>query len=195
MYTQLNIKPRRRLFSTNVATLLILFVVVLVLGGLSAQAQTSTTDTTATTSNTVDSSITIAAKGSVNDPSGTITFSGNVIVTARRVLDTTLATPPVVVLDLDLSKLQGTNSSLKTLVYVTGENHATQIRPLQASDTIIVTCPYFDSTKDGLSARSMLVTATLNFDTTTGKVTGGSISIGNNVVTSAMVGTVTASTN
>jgi hypothetical protein len=37
----------------------------------------------------------------------------------------------------------------------------------------------------------MLVTATLNFDTTTGKLTSGSISIGNNVVTSAAVGTIT----
>jgi hypothetical protein len=99
---------------------------------------------------------------------------------------------PVVLLDLDFSQLRGTSGSLKTLkTYVTGDNHASELRPFQASDTIIVTSPYFDSTKDGLSARTMLVTATLNFDTTTGKLTSGSISIGNNVVTSAAVGTVT----
>lgn len=191
MITQLNIKTRRRLFSPNVVTLLVLVVLVLVLGGRSTQAQT-TTDTTATaapTTTAVDSSITIAAKGTVNDPSGAITVSGNVIVSARRVIDgTTTATPPVVLLDFDFSKLKGSSGSLKNLtVYVTGDNHATEIRPLQASDTIIVTCPYFDSSKDALSARTMLVTATLNFDISSGKVTSGSITIGNNVVTSAMV--------
>jgi hypothetical protein len=188
MNAQLNMKTQRRFFSPNVITLPVLVVVVLILGGTSIQAQTSTSTTASTA--VVDSSVTIATKGTVSDPNGTITISGNVIVNSRRVIDTTLATPPVVLLDLDFSQLQGTSGSLKTLkTYVTGDNHATEIRPLQASDTIIVTCPYYDSTKDGLSSRSMLVTATLNFDTTTGKVTGGSITIGNNVVTSAMVGT------
>jgi hypothetical protein len=62
---------------------------------------------------------------------------------------------------------------------------------LQATDTIIVSCPYYDSTKDALTAKTMLITATLNFDVTTGKVTSGSVSIGNNVVTAAAVGTTT----
>jgi hypothetical protein len=153
-------------------------------------ATTDTTTRTATDNNTVvDSSITISAKGTVNDPSGAITVSGSVIVNARRVIDSTAVSGPLVVLDLDFSKLQGTSGSLKSLTtYVTGDNHATEIRPLQASDTIIVTCPYFDSTKDGLSARSMLITATLNFDVSTGKLTSGSITIGNNVTTSATLG-------
>lgn len=193
MNTKLNIKTRRRLFSPNVVTLLVLNVAVLVLGVPSIQAQS--TDTTATTTSTsvVDSSLTIAAKGTVNDPGGAITVSGSVIVSARRVIDTTsAATPPLVLLDLDLSGLKGSSGTKTTLkTYVTGDNHATEIRPLQASDTIIVTCPYFDSTKDGLSARTMLVTATLNFDISTGKVTSGSVSIGNNTVTSAAVGTFT----
>jgi hypothetical protein len=191
MNTQLNIKTRRRPFSPNVVTLLVLFVVVLVLGARSVQAQTATNSTETTTARTttvVDSSITISAKGTVNDPSGAITVSGSVVVTARRVIDSTTDSPPIVVLDLDFSKLKGTSGSLKSLtVYVTGDNHATEIRPLQASDTVIVTCPYFDSTKDALSARSMLVTATLNFDISSGKLTSGSIAIGNNVVTSTMV--------
>ena len=190
MNTQLIIKTRRPVFRPNLVTLLIGVVVLLVLGAPSAKAQT-TTDTTAADSTVVDSSITISAKGTVNDPSGAITVSGSVIVNSRRVIDSTLATStPIVVLDLDFSKLKGTSGTLKTLkVYVTGDNHATEMRPLQASDTIIVTCPYFESTKDALSARTMLVTATLNFDISTGKVTSGSIAIGNNVVTSSMVGT------
>ena len=186
MNTQLNIERRRRLGGPNVVTLLVLVVVVLVLGGPSAQAQaTNATDTTV-----VDSSITISASGTVNDPNGAISIKGSVIVNSRRVIDTTGTSPPLVVLDFDFSKLKGTSGSLKNLtVYVTGDNHATELRPLQASDTIIVTCPYFDSTKDSLSARTMLVTATLNFDISSGKLTSGSIAIGNNVVTSAMVGT------
>lgn len=194
MNTQLNIKTRRRPFSPNVVTLLVLVVVVLVLGNPSAQAQTTTnsTETKVSTSTAVDSSLTISTKGTVNDPNGAITVSGSVIVNARRVIDSTGASPPIVVLDLDFSKLKGTSGNAKNLiVYITGDNHAAEIRPLQASDTVIVTCPYFDSTKDALSARTMLVTASLNFDISTGKLTSGSIAIGNNIVTSTMVATET----
>ncbi len=195
MNTQLDINTRRRPFRLHVVTLLVIVVVLLVLGGPSARAQTATTTKTPppTDNSVVDSSLTFSAKGTVNDPSGAITVSGSVLVAARRVIDSTTTTiPPLVVLDLDFSKLQGTSGNGKTQkVYVTGDNHATEIRPLQASDTIIVTCPYFESTKDGLSAKSMLVTATLNFDIGTGKLTSGSISVGNNVTTSAAVGTFT----
>jgi len=167
------------------------------MGGPSAQAQTATPAPAPAPAAVVDSSITIAVKGAVNDPSGTIAVSGSVIVNCRRVLDTTATTattapaPPLVVLDLDFSNLRGTSGPVKSqTTFVTGDNHATEIRPLQASDTIIVTNPYFDSTKDALSAKTWLVTATLNFDTSTGKVTGGTITIGNNVVTAATVGTI-----
>jgi hypothetical protein len=191
MNKQLNIKTRRRLWSVNVVTLLVGMVMVLVLSGPSAQAQTAT-DTMATDA-VVDSSITISTKGTVSDPSGAITMSGSVIVNARRVIDNTSVGSPIVVLDLDFSRLKGSSGSLKTLtVYTTGENHAIEMRPLQASDTIIVTCPYFDNSKDALSARTMLITATLNFDIGTGKLTSGRITIGNNVVTSAMVGNTAA---
>ena len=196
MNTQLNLKTRQLLFSPSFLTLSVGIVVVLAMlavGGPSAQAQT-----TAATAEVVDSSITIAAKGTVNDPSGAITVSGNVIVNCRRVIDNTSAvSAPLVVLDLDFSNLRGTSGSSRTTLksYVTGDNHADEIRPLKASDTIIVTSPYFESTKDGLSARTMLVTATLNFDTTTGKLTSGSITIGDNVVTKAAVGTVTTTVN
>ena len=189
MNTQLNTKTRRQLFSPTFVALLI-GIVVLALGGPSVQAQTTTAPAA-----TVDSSIAVAAKGTVSDPNGTITVTGTVTINCRRVIDTSTTTatvsPPIVLLDFDFSQLRGTSGSTKTTVktYVTGDNHASEIRPLQASDTIIVTSPYYDTTKDALSARSMLVTATLSFDTTTGKVTSGSITIGNNVVTSATVGT------
>lgn len=193
MNTQLNTRTRLSLFSPNFVTLSVGIVTVLamfVFGGPSVQAQTSTVAADA-----VDSSVTIAAKGTVNDPSGAITVSGNVIINCRRVLDTTKATTvPLVLLDFDFSQLRGTSGSVKTTLktYVTGDNRTSEIRPLQASDTIIVTSPYFDSTKDALSSKSFLVTATLNFDVTTGKLTSGTISIGDNVVTKAAVGTVVA---
>ena len=193
MNKQLKIKPRQWLVSPTLATL-VLGVVVLVLGGASAQAQTADSTQTVTPAPIdapVDSSITLAARGTVSDPSGAITVSGSVVVKCRRVIDTTSATSPsLVLLDLDLSDLTGTSGSTKATLktYVTGGNHADEIRPLQASDTIIVTTPYFENTKDGLSARTMLVTATLNFDVTSGKVTGGSVTIGDNVVTKAAVG-------
>jgi hypothetical protein len=196
MNTSLNINTHRLQLGPSVVTLLIGFVVVLVLGNSPVQAQANTTtDTTATTAPAVvDSSVTLSASGTVNDPGGAITVSGKVIVNARRVIDTTGASPPLVVLDFDFSNVQGTSGSLKTAkTYVTGDNHVTEIRPLQASDTIIVTCPYFESTKDGLSAKSMLVTATLNFDISSGRVTSGSINVGNNVITSQAVGTVAES--
>jgi hypothetical protein len=187
MNTQLNIKTRQLLWASIVVVL-----TMLVLGGSSAQAQTTTGAPAI-----VDSSITFSAKGTVSDPNGSITVSGDVIVNCRRVLDTTTSTTtashPIVVLDFDFSQLKGTSGTPKNqTVYVTGDNHANEIRPLQASDTIIVTTPYYDSTKDALSARTMLVTASLNFDLTSGKLTGGSISVGNNVITSASVGSISA---
>jgi hypothetical protein len=203
MNTELNIKMRRRSFSPHVVTLLVLVVVLLALGGSSVQAQTAT-DSTATTDSTAskqpvivssapgESSMTLPAKGTVSDPNGAITFNGNVNVSAKRVIDTTSATTPtVVVLDLDFSGLTGSSGSTKATLktFVTGGNHAGEIRPLQASDTIILSCPYYDSSKDPLTAKTLLITATLNFDVNTGTLTSGSISIGNNTVTSATVGT------
>ena len=185
MNTQLSIK--------TFLTLLIGVVGLLVLGGTSVQAQTTTTAPATTPAATVDSSITLVAKGSLTDAAGNVTVNGSAIVNCRQVIDTTNSlTPTVVLLDIDFSQVQGTTGTGKNLkTFVTGENHATEIRPFQSSDTVIVTVPYYDNTKDILSAKTMLATVTLNFDVTTGKVTGGSVTIGNNVVTASQVGTVT----
>ena len=195
MNTQLNIKTRQLLFSPSFVTLLIGIVVVLALSGPTIQAQTNTTTTTDTTvapAGTVDSTITLQVKGTVNDPDGAFSVNGGVDLNCRRVVDTTSATTPtLVLLDFDFSQVTGTSGSLKTLkTYVTGGNHTSEIRPLQASDTIIITVPYYDSTKGPLAAKTMLISATLNFDVGTGKVTGGTISVGDNVVTKQTVGTV-----
>jgi hypothetical protein len=186
MNTHVNIKARRLLFSPTFVTLLIVGVVMLVLSGPSVQAQT-------TAAPVVDSSITIATNGTVTDGATTVNVTGSVTIKCRRVIDTTTTTaPPLVMLDFDFSQLQGTTGSGKNLkTFVTGGNHANELRPLQASDTIVVTIPYFDSTKDALSASSFLATAALNFDVSTGKLTSGSLTYGTNVFTSTGIGTFT----
>jgi hypothetical protein len=174
----------------KIMTLVLGIVAVLAFGGSSVQAQTTTA-----TDAPVDSSITLVLKGSVTDPSGTMNVQGQVNITARRVVDTTSVTSPsIVLLDFDFSQVTGTSGSTKATLktYVTGDNHATEIRPLQASDVVIVSAPYYESTKDALSARTMLVSANLTFDVASGKLTGGSLSVGNNVATREAVGTVQA---
>jgi hypothetical protein len=175
-------------------TLVLGIVAVLALGGSSVQAQTASDTTTTTAADApVDSSITLVAKGSLTDANGNVTVQGNVPVLVKRVVDTTSVTSPsLVLLDIDFSQLTGTSGSTKATLktYVTGGNHATEIRPLQASDTVFIPVPYYDSSKDALSARTMLVSVTLNFDVSSGKVTGGSATVGNNVVTANSVGTV-----
>ncbi len=163
---------------------------VLVLGGSSVQAQTTTTTTDPAAP--VDSSITIAASGSVSDPNGSVTVNGNAIVSARTVIDNTSTTIlKIVMVDFDFSQLKGTSGSSKTNLrtYVTGDNLVSEIRPLQDSDTLILSVPYYDSAKGPLTSRTMLATATLKFDVSTGKLVSGSITVGNNVVTSTAVGT------
>jgi hypothetical protein len=189
MNTQVNIKTRRRAFSPIVVTLLVGVVAVLALGNPSVQAQTTTT----AGATTVDSSITIKTNGVVSDPSGSVKVSGTVIIKCRRVVDNTTTTiPPLVMLDFDFSQVKGTTGSGNTLkTFVTGDNHATTLRPFQASDTIVVTIPYFDSTKDALSSSSFLATATLNFDISTGTLVSGTLTYGDNVFKSSGVGTFT----
>jgi len=186
MNTQVNVKGRRLLFSPTFVTLLIAVVGMLALGSPSVQAQT-------TAAPVVDSSITIATNGTVTDTGTTVNVTGSVTIKCRMVKDTTSTTAlPLVMLDFDFSQLKGTTGNGKNLrTFVTGDNHATELRPLQASDTIVVTIPYFDSTKDVLSASSFMATANLTFDVSTGKLTGGSLTYGTNIFTSSGIGTFT----
>jgi len=205
MNTKLDINKRRRAFSANVVTLLVGVVAVLFLGGSSVQAQTTTSTTDATAAETtappsgnntaavVNSSITIKTNGTVTEGTTTVKLAGDVTVKCKKVLDTTLTTAvPLVLLDFDFSQLTGTTGSGKTLkTFVTGGNHATELRPFQASDTIVVTVPYFDSATDGSQASSFMATATLTFDTTTGTLTGGTLTYGSNTFKTTGVGTFT----
>jgi hypothetical protein len=189
MNTKIDNKTRLRAFSTNVVALLVGVVAVLVFGNPSVQAQTTTTDG----ATAVDSSITVPTTGTVTEGTTTVALSGSVTIKARKVIDNTTTTlAPLVMLDFDFSQLKGTTGNGKNLkTFVTGDNHATELRPFQATDTIVVTVPYFDSTTDGGQANTFMATATLNFDTSTGKLTGGSLTYGNNIFKSSGVGTFT----
>jgi hypothetical protein len=157
MNTQLNMKTWQRLFSPSFVTLsvgIVMVLAMLAVGSPSVQAQTTATDAP------VDSSITLVVKGSVTDPNGTINVTGNVIITARRVIDTTSVTSPsIVLLDFDFSQVKGTSGSSKATLktYVTGDNHATEIRPLQASDTIIVPTRVLDHVQPQLQRINRLL--------------------------------------
>jgi hypothetical protein len=185
MNTQVNIEAWRRIVET-LSVGVVVVLAMLTLGNPSIQAQT-------TTPAIVDSSITIPTNATVSDPSGAIKVTGDVTIKCRRVIDTTTTTvAPLVMLDFDFSQLKGTTGSGKNLkTFVTGGNHATELRPFQAADTIVVTVPYFDITKDVLSANTFMVTANLNFDISTGKLTSGTLTYGTNVFTSTGVGTFT----
>lgn len=170
-----------RLSSPIIVTLLVWVVLGLASGGPSAKAQTDTSQPIGTTQPvTVESTLKIRASGTVTDPSGTISVSGYVTVNCTRVIDTTLAGLPLVVLDIDYSNLRGTsgNSPKNQKVYITAGNQDSVIRPLQASDVIVEACPYIDSTKDILTANSWLVTLSLSWDLSTGKLTDGTATIG-----------------
>jgi hypothetical protein len=97
-------------------------------------------------------------------------------------------------LDFDFSQLARETTGhwgkrLKT--FVTGGNHATELRPLQASDTIVVTVPYFDSTKDALSASTFMADGYSQLRHQHGEMTSGSLTYGTNVFASTGVGTTT----
>ena len=151
-----------------------LSLLVLAWSGTSASAQTFTP------SMTVDSSVTIPVSGTVTEPDGTVlTISGSVLVSSNKVTDAD-GTSPRVVLGFDFSKVTASDGITGTGVLKTGGFQDFKIRPLQESDELPITCPYFLN-KNGVStAETWLVTTTLKFDVLAGTVVGGSTTVGNN---------------
>lgn len=173
MKTQRNMKRRRSLFS-----LIVLSLVVGITGGL---AWSSTSGQAATVQvATVDSTLNIPVSGTVIEPDGTIlTVSGYETVNSTRVTDAD-GTSPRVVLSFDFSHVMASDGLTATGAFKTGGFQDIKIRPLQASDVIPITCPYYLN-KTGVSAAdTWLVTTTLNFDVTTGVLTSGSTTVGTN---------------
>jgi hypothetical protein len=151
-----------------------LALLVVVWSGPSAQAQTVATNVT------VVSALNVTVAGSFTEPDGTtLKVSGWVVVNSSMVTDAAGAKRVILTLDFSNVTLQsGAGKNLTT--YGTGGFQASTIRPLVASDVLPITCPRFTSAGGILSARSWLVTTTLNFDLTTGKLASGSATVGTN---------------
>lgn len=173
MKTQRNMKRRRSLFS-----LVVLSLVVGIIGGL---AWSTTSGLAATVQvATVDSTLDIPVSGTVKESDGTIlTISGSVTVNSTKVTDAD-GTSPRVVLSFDFTHVTASDGTIATGVLKTGGFQDIKIRPLQASDVIPITCPYYLNKLGVTSADTWLVTTTLKFDVTTGLLAGGSATVGAN---------------
>jgi len=175
MKTQPNMKTRRSLLSPIVRSPLVGIIGGVPWSGTSAQV--------ATQAPTVQSTLSIPVVGTVTEAGGTTIFVGGYVTVKSTMVTDVLGTPPIVVLTFDFSNVYGVSGGpvLKnSQVYVTGGHQATKIRPLRASDVIPITSPYFTGAAGLLSANSWLVTTTLNFNVSTGVLTSGSGTVGNN---------------
>lgn len=168
MKTQRNMKTRRSVFSPIVLSLLV-GILGLVWSSTSA-AQTAT----------VDSTLDIPVAGTVIESDGAIlTISGYVTVNCTKVSDAD-GTSPRVVLSFDFTNVKASDGLLATGVLKTGGFQDIKIRPLQASDVIPITCPYYLNKLGVTAADAWLVTTTLKFDVTTGLLAGGSTTVSSN---------------
>ena len=194
MNTERNLKRRRSLFGSIALSLLVSVSGGLMWGGTPAQADTpakagttakagtaaqsgTTTQTAATAAATVDSTLTIPVSGNVTAADGTrIAFSGNVIVNSSAVTDV-VGIPPFVMLTIDCSGVTGSSGAgASAKSYNTGGFQVIKIRTLQPSDAIDLTAPINQIGNAPTLAKSWQVTATLNFNTSTGQLTSGSLS-------------------
>jgi len=157
-----NMKMRRLLI-----TPVVLSFFVAVLAGLAwwagAPASAATTNT-----------VLIPVSGTVTGLPENVAFSGQARVSSDLVLDTSrFATPPHVLLTIDLSNVSGTGSSTGAK-YVAGGSGTDVRRPLVSTDVVEITFPFSGGTTMSMSsARSGVVSFALSFDLNTGAITKG----------------------
>jgi len=176
MKTLRNMKRRRSSFR-----LIVLSLVVGIIGG---PAWSNTSGLAATvqvaTVATVDSTLDIPVSGTVIESDGAIlTVSGYETINSTKVTDAD-GTSPRVVLSFDFTHVMASDGTPATGVLKTGGYQVIKIRPLQASDVIPITCPYYLNKLGVSTAETWLVTTTLKFDVITGLLAGGSASVGAN---------------
>jgi Ca2+/Na+ antiporter len=186
MNTKRNLKKRGSLLGSILLSLLVLVGSMPASADTQAQSQSSSTaaqsDTatqTATTaqSSTIDSTLLIPVSGTVAAADGTlITFSGNVLVSCSAV--TNIAPiAPFVMLTFDCSGVTGTSGTgTSQRKYDTGGYQVSKLRDLQPSDSITVTVPVNLAGAGVTLAKAWQVTANLTFNTTTAKITSGTLS-------------------
>lgn len=148
-------------------TPVVLSLFVVVLSGLAwwagAPASAATTSTAL-----------IPVSGTVSGLPESVVFSGQARVSSNLVLDTSrFATPPHILLTIDLSNVSGTGSSTGAK-YVAGGNGTDVRRLLVSADTVEITFPFSQGTTMGMSSvRSGVMSFALSFDLTTGAITKG----------------------
>jgi len=186
MNTRQSMKPGRSL-SPIALSVLVWAIAALVSSGVPVRAATSGQTATGSQATRVDSSILINVSGVVVAPDGTrITVSGSVTVKCSAVPDISGALTSVV-LTFDFSNVTATSGSgANAVTYDTKGFRCTKIRPLKVSDVIPIVCPYSPSGGAASSAKTLLVTANLNFNVSTGQLVSGSITVGNNTFSSTV---------
>ena len=154
-------KMRRPMLARVVLSLLVAMLGGL-LGGTSALA---------------DSSIAIAISGTVDGSPESVYVSGLAQITSTLVkTDPKFNHPPRVILSFDLHNVSGKGLSTGAM-YVT-KTQDDMLRPLAPSDVVAITFPLYPNTAIGFrSARAGLASFTLNFDVTTGAITGGTATV------------------
>ncbi|HJZ67051.1 MAG TPA: hypothetical protein VKF81_02815 [Blastocatellia bacterium] len=186
MKTRQSMKPGRWL-SPIALSVLVWTIAALMCSGVPVSAATSAQTATGSQATRVDSSILINVSGVVVAPDGTrITVSGSVTVKCSAVPDISGALTSVV-LAFDFSNVTATTGSgANQVTYDTKGFRCTKIRPLKVSDVIAIVCPYSPSGGAASQAKTLLVTASLNFNVSTGQLVSGSITVGNNTFSSTV---------
>ena len=125
------------------------------------------------TSALADSAVTIAISGTVDGSPESVYLSGLAQVTSAFVkTDPKFNHPPRVILSIDLHNVSGRGLATGATYVTTGQDEL--LRPLVASDLVEVTFPFYTSGPRGsASARTGLASFRLNFNVTTGALTGG----------------------
>jgi hypothetical protein len=136
----------------------------------------------ATSASAVVSTLSSAAlgnvSGSVTGAPETVSFSGSVSISSKRVSDPDFGSPDIVVLSVDLSGMKGTGQSSRA-TYVVSNQEVIQ-RPLTAAENIVVTFPFAKSGSGmSMSPRVGAATLALSFDVTTGALTAAKVTVSN----------------
>ena len=125
------------------------------------------------TSALADSSVAVAISGTVDGSPESVYLSGLAQITSAFVkTDPKFNHPPRVILTIDLHNVSGRGLATGATYVTTGQDE--MLRRLVASDLIEMTFPFYASGPGGsASARTGLASFRLNFNVTTGALTGG----------------------
>jgi hypothetical protein len=127
---------------------------------------------------TLSSASTAAVSGTVIGSPESVSFSGALAVSSKRVSDPDFGAPDVVVVSVDLAGMKGTGLSTGRSYAVTGQQIL--VRRLTSADTLLVTFPFSPSgSAMSMSPRIGAAKVALTFDVTTGALTKAAATVSN----------------